>query len=126
MNHNKAKAYSEPCRTSKMKLVVKIVNGFQPLTIFTKCFILDTWLGYKCNSGKFLIIISFRIISKITVNHENKTLTSTAQKKKFSIKDLVTFTEEILNGKLRFLCNVDWNSATDICFENFRGFEKVF
>ena len=26
-----------------------------------------------------------------------------AQKMKFSIKDLVTFTEEILNGKLHFL-----------------------
>ena len=25
---------------------------------------------------------------------------------KFSIKDLVTFTEEILNGKLHFLCSV--------------------
>ena len=25
---------------------------------------------------------------------------------KFSIKDLVTFTEEILNGKLYFLCGV--------------------
>ena len=30
----------------------------------------------------------------------------TAQKMKFSIKDLVTFNEEILNGKLHFLCNV--------------------
>ena len=29
----------------------------------------------------------------------------TAQKMKFSIKDLVIFTEEILNGKLYFLCN---------------------
>ena len=32
----------------------------------------------------------------------------TAQKMKFSIKfsaDLITFTEEILNGKLHFLCN---------------------
>ena len=29
----------------------------------------------------------------------------TGQKMKFSIKDLVTFTEEILNAKLHFLCN---------------------
>ena len=29
----------------------------------------------------------------------------TAQKMKFSIKDLVTFTEEIPNGKLHFLCS---------------------
>ena len=28
----------------------------------------------------------------------------TAQKMKFALKDLVTFTEEILNGKLHFLC----------------------
>ena len=39
-------------------------------------------------------------------------LRCTVQKMKFSIKDffikcdLVTFTEEILNGKLHFLCNV--------------------
>ena len=33
-------------------------------------------------------------------------LTPTAQKMKFSIKDLVTFTGEILNGKHRFLCSV--------------------
>ena len=37
----------------------------------------------------------------------------TAQKMKFSIKDFfrksdqITFTEEILNGKLHFLCSVD-------------------
>ena len=30
---------------------------------------------------------------------------NTAQIMKFSIKDLVTFTEEILNGKLHFLCS---------------------
>ena len=49
----------------------------------------------------------------------------TAQKMKFSIKDicnkcdqihsspanLVTFTEEILNGKLRFLCSVIYTTA---------------
>ena len=41
-------------------------------------------------------------------------MANTAQKMKFSIKDffskfaadLVTFTEEILNGKLQFLCSV--------------------
>ena len=37
----------------------------------------------------------------------------TAQKIKFSIKetaDLVTFTEEILNGNPHFLCSVRWSS----------------
>ena len=29
----------------------------------------------------------------------------TAQKMRFSIKDLVTFTEGILNGKIHFLCS---------------------
>ena len=40
-----------------------------------------------------------------------KTITrgiKTAQKIKFSIKDLVTFTEEILNGKLHFLCSENY------------------
>ena len=28
-----------------MKLFVKLVNGFQPLTVFEKSFILDVWEG---------------------------------------------------------------------------------
>ena len=33
----------------------------------------------------------------------------TLQKMKFSIKDLITFTEEILNGKLHFSCRVTYS-----------------
>ena len=56
----------------------------------------------------------FHSIGKILLERKD----ITAQKMKFSIKgffskcdqtvtaDLVTFTEEILNGKLHFLCNV--------------------
>ena len=45
---------------------------------------------------------------------------NTAQKMKFSIKDffskcdLVTFTEEILNGKSHFLCSVEKTKVIDI------------
>ena len=40
---------------------------------------------------------------------------STTQKMKFSMKDLVTFTEEIVNGKFHFLCNAtDALSALDV------------
>ena len=35
-------------------------------------------------------------------------VTDTAQKMKFSIQELVTFAEEILNGKLHFLSNADY------------------
>ena len=38
-------AYSEASRTSKMELIAKIVNGWKPLTVFAKRFILDVWLG---------------------------------------------------------------------------------
>ena len=37
--------YSEPCKTSKMGLFAKTINGFQLLTIFVKNSILDVWLG---------------------------------------------------------------------------------
>ena len=37
--------------------------------------------------------------------------TSTAQNTKFSMRDLVTFTEEVLNGKLHFLCSAILNSS---------------
>ena len=42
-----------------------------------------------------------------TVNHIPFIDIIAAQKMKFSIKDLVTFTEEILNRKLYFLCS-EW------------------
>ena len=41
-----------------------------------------------------------------TCNFQIKKLYYTAQKMKFFIKDLVTFTEKILNEKLHFLCSV--------------------
>ena len=42
-------------------------------------------------------------------------ITDTAQKMKFYIEDLVTFTEEILNGKLHFLCSMRF-----CCFQECR------
>ena len=44
------KAYCEPCQPSKMKRFVKIVNGFQSLTIFAKRFILDVWQCFEYTS----------------------------------------------------------------------------
>ena len=40
----------ETNQTSKMELFVKIVNGIKSLTIFTKGFILDVWMGFKYTS----------------------------------------------------------------------------
>ena len=44
--------------------------------------------------------------------HVNWFFTNTAQKMKFSIKDLVKFTEEMLNGKNLIFCTVQ-----EICFK---------
>ena len=33
--------FSDPCQISKMELFVNIINGFQPLTIYSKSSILD-------------------------------------------------------------------------------------
>ena len=43
-------ACSEPCQLSKMKCFTKMLNGFQPLSIFAKRSILDVWQGseYVC------------------------------------------------------------------------------
>ena len=47
MNMMLTEAYSEPCQTSKMELIGKKVNSFQPLTIFARMFdwVLDTPLA---------------------------------------------------------------------------------
>ena len=53
--------------------------------------------GNRCNSVKLFFD-----------QYDSNDLTQpyTAQKMKFSIKDLFAFTEEILKGKLHFLCSV--------------------
>ena len=48
-------AYSDPCQTSKMELLVKIFNGIQLLTVFAKSSFLDVWQGseYICR-GEYI------------------------------------------------------------------------
>ena len=41
----KKNVYPEPTQTSKTESFAKIVNDFQPSTIFIKSSILDVWLG---------------------------------------------------------------------------------
>ena len=37
--------HSEPCQTSKMEFLAKIVHGFKLLIVFVKNVILDVWQG---------------------------------------------------------------------------------
>ena len=39
----KVETYSKPCQITKRQIFWKIVNGLQPLIIFTKSSILDDW-----------------------------------------------------------------------------------
>ena len=43
--------YSEASQTSKMEFFGEILNDFQPLTIFTKIFVLDVWKSPEYISG---------------------------------------------------------------------------
>ena len=47
----------EPSQTSKIELLVKIVNYSQPLTISTKAFILDVPLRSECPSVLTYVLI---------------------------------------------------------------------
>ena len=38
-------AYSEPCQTSKIEFIAKILDRFQSLATCVKCSILDVWQG---------------------------------------------------------------------------------
>ena len=50
-------AHAEPSQTHKMELFEKIVNSFQLLTVFSKSFISDAWLGseyaFECRFQSF-------------------------------------------------------------------------
>ena len=52
---SRPEAYSKTSQTSKIELFKKIVNGWKPLTIFAKSFILDVLLG----SGHTFAVISY-------------------------------------------------------------------
>ena len=60
-NLHNPEAYSKVSQTSKMKLCAKIINGFQPLTIFIKGSIIDAWLISKYASLK--LSKNFRFLS---------------------------------------------------------------
>ena len=45
MKQRVSEVYSEPSQTSKMELLVKIVNSRNPLIIFVKCSIFDCVLN---------------------------------------------------------------------------------
>ena len=63
-----------------MERFAKIVNGWIPLTVFTKSFILDVWLGpeHVCNyPGSFSIIATwnyhfdpFKHLSNVISDHQ--------------------------------------------------------
>ena len=83
-------AYTETRQTFKMVPFPKINNDWK-LTGRNICSLVGSG---KCSSGRIVFWKYLHI------------LLNTAQKMKFSIKDLVIFTEDILNGKLHFLCSV--------------------
>ena len=51
--------HSEPCQTSKMVLLVKIVNMWNSLIIFIKSSPLDIWQSSECVSGHNLVFTKF-------------------------------------------------------------------
>ena len=44
-----SEVHSESSQTSKLKLFMKIIKEWKPLTTFKKSFIIDVWLGSECN-----------------------------------------------------------------------------
>ena len=57
----KAEAYLKSCQTSRMELLVKIVNGWKPLSIFAKSSILDVWHGFEYASNKFTKYLIYKV-----------------------------------------------------------------
>ena len=49
-----SEAYSKPCQSSKNELFAKIINSFQPFTIFEKTSILDIQQGFEYIWGSIL------------------------------------------------------------------------
>ena len=67
-------AYSEPCEISKMDSFKKIVNDFQPLTIFARHSVLDASQGSECI---FVLLIFFQV--KTTCDASSSTISKVSQ-----------------------------------------------
>ena len=78
-------ARSEPCQTSKIERLAKIVNGQKPLTIFAKNSILDVRQGFEYAYDLFLSFFNFFVLSiGINVNiHVGNTI------RHFSLTDVI-------------------------------------
>ena len=65
--------YSEPSQISKMKVIVKVVNGFNQLTILAKIFILEIWIGSKFACDKRVRVFFFwtfvKSFKQVVVKH---------------------------------------------------------
>ena len=73
---------TDELKTTKIKVLPKIVHGYQPLTIFRKKY------PYTAQKMKFL-----EFLQQMMPNPQETA-------------DLIAFTKEFLNGKLHFLCIV--------------------
>ena len=78
-------------------------KSLQDKAYLGKIFLLLTPIRKVLSSNMFNFSLKFYMPSSL--QSTAKSLPNTAQNAKFSTADLVTFTEEILNGKLHFLCS---------------------
>ena len=88
-----------------IKVFLEFLQNSQENTCARVSFLinLQTWGLFFCD---FCEILKNIFSNKPPPVAASDLKTYTVQKMKFSIEDLVTFTEEILNGKLHFLCSV--------------------
>ena len=60
-----SEAYSEHIHASKIERFAKIDKGWIPLTVFTKCSVLDAWLGseYVSDYSVVFLLLSFEAVT---------------------------------------------------------------
>ena len=106
---------SRTAATSKMERFVIIVNSFQPLTIITKRPILDVAVVLD---PPLLFQRRIQLCQTYKMEVHGKSNAAVIQ----FPADLVTFTAEILNGKLHFMCSVKTVFAKNFIVDVWQGF----
>ena len=106
---------SRTAATSKMERFVIIVNSFQPLTIITKRPILDVAVVLD---PPLLFQRRIQLCQTYKMEVHGKSNAAVIQ----FPADLVTFTAEILNGKLHFMCSVKTVFAKNLIVDVLQGF----
>ena len=104
-----SEAFSEYIQISKMEFFAKIVNGFQPLSVFIKISILDVWLASRNASEYSAENVAENILKKDATDTRCVNGMTLHKKWSFSLKIFFIFWTVWVSAKSKKIIPINWD-----------------